>query len=35
MICREKDPNIFVDGRVRKDPKFPLGLMGMVLLCYK
>jgi ribosomal protein S4E len=34
MICRErfaKDNragNILVDNRVRKDPKFPLGLMG-------
>jgi len=27
MICREKQANIFVNGRIRKDPKFPLGLM--------
>ena len=27
MICREKQANCYVDGRVRKDPKFPLGLM--------
>ena len=28
MICREKGGNLLVDGRIRKDPKFPLGLMG-------
>merc|ERR1711907_594016 len=35
-ICRDRDRNnskagnILVDGRVRKDPKFPLGLMDVL-----
>jgi small subunit ribosomal protein S4e len=27
MICREKGGNIYVDNRVMKDAKFPLGFM--------
>jgi small subunit ribosomal protein S4e len=30
MICREKQANLLVDGRIRKDPKFPLGLMDVL-----
>lgn len=30
MILRDKDANLFVDGKVRRDPKFPAGFMDVV-----
>ena len=32
MICREKGGNTFVDNRVIKDVKFPLGFMDVLSL---
>jgi len=31
-ICRDKSGNVKVDGRVRRDPRFPLGSMDVVSL---
>jgi ribosomal protein S4E len=33
-ICREKSGNIMVDGKLRKDIKYPLGLMGNFIYSY-
>jgi len=32
MICRETGGNIYVDNRVRKDAKFPLGFMDVLTI---
>jgi hypothetical protein len=31
MVLNDKEGNVFVDGKVRRDEKFPAGFMGKVL----
>lgn len=31
-ICRDKSGNVKVDGKIRRDPRFPLGVMDVVSL---
>jgi len=30
MIVNDKEGNIAVDGKIRRDPRFPAGLMGKI-----
>jgi len=32
MILKDKDANVKVDGKVRRDPGFPTGIMGKALI---
>lgn len=31
-ICKEKEANVLVDNRIRRDHRYPLGLMDVITL---